>query len=298
MRSVLAGLRQLVLPWGAPTGAPQLVLSASAPALLVTFYAPNSITASQIAYATATDYAYTVWLDIVSTGEQSVVSGWVHAGGVYETQAFYLDPASGVPRTVAIGDFFGGRTDGTFLDINGVTGAALNPAASNYSSVNIGQNVDLSLGNISAGRGILTNANASSGSNSAAIGAAETAIVTLTNVLFPQNRAFVAEFGSMVTASLSTNTAHFLLRATNAGGTLYGDAGAFGPSGAAAPVAANGRLFLRRALGSDLTTTVVLTMVASGGGTVTQTAFAYSPRYMIIRDIGAYNDYPNAVPVT
>jgi hypothetical protein len=297
VRSILAGLRQLVLPWGAPTGAPQLVLAQGAPALLTAFYAPNSIVASEIAYASATDYAYRVWVSILSTGEQSVAEGWVHAGAVYEGLAGYFDPSSGVPRTINVGDFFGARADGTFLNLNGVTGAPLNPAAGNYSALNLGNYADLTLSGISAGRGILQNALASSTVSSAAVGA-ETVVLTMTNVLFPQGRAFCCDFGSMMTASLGTNVGEFRLRATNAGGTPYGDTGAFGPSAAAANIHAGGQFFLRRAFGSDFTVTVVLTLQASGGGTVTQVGTVFGPRFVLIRDIGAYSDYPNAVSVT
>jgi hypothetical protein len=85
---------------------------ATAPAALQTFYSPNTVVGSTIARTSGGEYKYTVWLKIAPTGEMVQVEGVVNSGQIYETVATYFDPSSGIARTVALGDFFGARTDG------------------------------------------------------------------------------------------------------------------------------------------------------------------------------------------
>lgn len=58
MRSVLAGLRQLVLPWGAPASSPHIVLGPDIPATLTAATTDFTWTAAIVQYFDATSYAF------------------------------------------------------------------------------------------------------------------------------------------------------------------------------------------------------------------------------------------------
>jgi hypothetical protein len=137
----------------------------------------------------------------------------------------------------------------------------------------------------------------SSNSDSAAIGA-ETAILTLSNQVFRDGRAYKLCYGEQMTASTSTNVGTFQVRKTNAAGTIWGQNGAFGPSSAAPNIHAQGEVYVARAVGAgDLTATVVLTLTASAG-TVMQKGTTQSMRKFYAYDVGSTSDWPFAFVVT
>ena len=289
-------ITSLILPTNAGPNDARLVLGPDIPTELVTYYSVATVTAAILGYADATHYQYRAYLYIAGTGEESLVEGWVSSGQVYEEMSYYLDPASGIPRTMAIGDFYGTRADGIQVFVTGVPTAPVGYAlGTNVSSFDIGAGVDLTCTSVSQGRGI-TQIASSTGSSAAF--AAEAISLTASNVVFKQYRTYRVEFGTQITASLATNTGQFRLRKTNLAGTVWGDAAAFGPSGAAANINSQGCFHIRRNVGSDLTATVVLTLAPSGGGTVTHVGSTTGPRYLLIRDVGAYADYPFAFTIT
>lgn len=138
----------------------------------------------------------------------------------------------------------------------------------------------------------------SSTSNSAAVGTTETVIVTISNFVWRANRAYRCEYGPSIVTSLTTNVGQFRIRKTNAAGTLWGNAGAHGPSGSSPPINAMGQFFVRRNTGSDLTATIVLTLQAQTSGTATQQGTADTPRYLTVVDVGHAADHPFAFAVT
>lgn len=97
----------LTLPSVAGVNDPRLVLGPDLPAILVSFYSPNTVVASEIAYANATDFHYTAWVHIASTGETIQATGFVKGNAVWETILQYFDPNSGAPISITIGDAFG-----------------------------------------------------------------------------------------------------------------------------------------------------------------------------------------------
>lgn len=134
-------------------------------------------------------------------------------------------------------------------------------------------------------------------SNSAAFNA-ETVSLTLANQVYRDGRAYRFDYGRQISASLSTNVGSFTVRKTNATGTIWGQAGSHGPSGAAPGINAEGYFIVARAVGAgDLTATTVLTLTPNAG-TVTHLGSTQSPREFIVSDIGATGDYPNAFIVT
>lgn len=213
-----------------------------------------------------------------------------------------------IPAVVTIGAGIGGGTSGT-INLEAGTGVGvINLTALGGTNVtgphliapqSVGQEVEIQdIGGtpISVPRGSRSS-NQSTG-NSGAIGTTETAVITITNFVWRANRAYRVEFGPAITASLTTNVGQFRLRKTNATGTLWGDAAAFGPSGAPPNIAASGCFYVRRNTGSDLTATVVLTLQASSAGTVTQIGQAAAQRYLSIVDCGHTADFPFAFAVT
>lgn len=291
MRSILAGLRQLVLPWGAGPGTPRVVLGPDIPAELSAYYNGGSynfpVIFAIIWYYDAVSYYYDVGLDSDGAGSLPHGTGWVVAGTVFEEKLDVIFDTSPFARLV---NFGGVTSQGTspltaiFGDISaGETGAF---DVSNH--VELGGNMDLLVSGVSQGRGFRRIA--TSTSDSAAIGA-EAVSLTLSNVAFRDGRAYRGRFGHRITTSLGTNTAQWSIRKDNAAGTQYMQGGAFGPSGTAQPINAQGEFYLRRNGGSgDVTITIVLTWVASAG-TMVHKGSAVSPRYLILEEVGSYADY-------
>lgn len=213
-----------------------------------------------------------------------------------------------IPAVVTIGAGIGGATNGVVNIEAGTAAGTINLTADGGTTINgpathVMQNAtdDLNVTDfggsaISMDRG--QRGSTQSSSNSAAIGTTETAILTISSFVWRANRAYRVEFGYSHVTSLTTNVGWYRLRKTNAAGTLWGDNGAFGPSGAPPKIHAQGVFWVRRNTGSDLTATVVLTLVASSAGTVTQQGDATAQRHLRIKDAGDAADFPWAFAVT
>lgn len=87
MRSVLAGLRRLIIPWGAPATAPRIVIGQDVPPELAAWYLANRgipVVAAILYYTAANAYYYDVDLTSTLTTEHSHGRGVVENGNVHE----------------------------------------------------------------------------------------------------------------------------------------------------------------------------------------------------------------------
>jgi hypothetical protein len=135
-------------------------------------------------------------------------------------------------------------------------------------------------------------------SPSSAIGTTITAVLTLTNCVFSAGRAYSVENIGGCFADVQGRYADFAVFKTSTAGTQYG---AFYRT----PQVGNngkqtncyGKLYLRRSASTDLTTTIVLTVVADAG-TVTHDAASTRPRALVVTDVGPASVFPSAFDVT
>ena len=159
MKSIVAALRGLQLPFGAQPGQPRLVLGPDIPAPLVAFYSGNSVYACELAYADATHMHYTVWLFITATGETARAQGWLLGTSVYESFLEYIDPAATANpgRQLFFGDAFASIPNGTQYNFSGASGGILDPSSGTYSALELDSvnPVDLVIDGISQPRGLL-----------------------------------------------------------------------------------------------------------------------------------------------
>lgn len=300
MRSTLAGLRTLVVPWGAAAGAARLVVGPDVPAELTAFYVAHGFDFVRYAIIWYLDSPNGEYFYECSPGFSTYdpLNGVYHARGVRDENAVVIE--------FDLLDHFGAAADGEVrwdIDTQRGTGAQTLVFIGSSGArdgvrtgaLSLEDNVDLQLDGLSQGRGL--RAVASATSNSSAIGTTETAILTVSSFTWQAQRAYRVSFGNKITCSASTNVGTFRLRKTNATGAVLGDAGAYGPSPAAPDVAASSHFYVRRTLTTDLTATVVLTLQASAG-TVTQTAASTQPRFVIIEDVGDAGDWTHAVAIS
>ncbi len=144
----------------------------------------------------------------------------------------------------------------------------------------------------------------SSTSPSAAIGATETAIFTISDFVFESGRAYKLTAGRMVSHDAVNTAGSMRVRKTNAAGTNWGQLGQshLGAS-AGSPLINNAFTaqptgYLVRTAATDLTADVVLTLQASGGH-ITQFGSVAEPRFFMIEDCGEAGNYaPLGVDVT
>lgn len=290
-------LLAIYLPEDASPDEAQFVIDSAVPAELSTYYSTNygaDIVFAMLWYfgGTPNDYYY-MCSPQLGVAVPYFGYGWVRGGIVYEMGV--QNSNLGVNRFTRIGShaFAGYDQDPISINVNrGGTGAVAKMA----SLFRLGTDVDLTLDDRSHSRGLLTSV--SSTSNSSAIGTTETAVLTLSNVVFRARRAYAVRYGSQIICSLTTNVGIFRARKTNATGTLWGGSPAYGPSGAPPNIAAQGEFVIKRAADSDLTATIVLTLQASSSGTATHVGANPSARYMRIVDIGDDASYPEGFAIT
>lgn len=273
MRSILAGLRQLVLPWGASTGTPRIVLGTDLPPPLNTYLYLGlySIRAAIIFYgAGASTYNFLALLE-TGGGALTLVEGGVVGGAVIENP-------SGIPV-------------GTSLSITSGAGgtASYNIQAGNHFSVN----------SIYPGLGRVVKV--VSTADLGAVGA-EATIATLPAATFRDGRAYEARFRGFVTSSIANQIVTFRVRDTNLAGALIGYPDQ-GVGSAVTNVQFAGRVVVARDNGAgDLAGKVlVLTMQTTlfgPGGTAVMTGNTQYPFVFELNDIGREQDHPEAVLIT
>lgn len=150
---------------------------------------------------------------------------------------------------------------------------------------------DFTIDTVSQGRGFTNDAQITT--NSAGI-SAETVVLTLPVTTFVGGRAYKIEVGGRVQASVA-NSAVFRVRfGTTTGGSLLYTYGAVGVPASGASGAANvslSRYVLRDPGDGDLSTQMVVTL-ASTTGTDTLLAAANEPAYVLVTDVGAWDQFP------
>ena len=120
----------------------------------------------------------------------------------------------------------------------------------------------------------------------------EVAVLTVTGMTFKAGWAYRAYMRTLVYGSAAAILVNFRLRQASVAGADYGEYGRVETKGNSASFAviANGSVVLTRSAGTDLTTDVLLTAVASTG-TASLFASAASPRYLCIEPIGPASEY-------
>ncbi len=295
MRSSIATLEELTIPMGAGPGTPRVRITKRIPAELATFYAPNTVSSVIQAYGTGADYEYTAWFTIPSTGETIEAIGQVSAGAVYELQTYYFDPSSGIPRTTFFGDIFGARLTGSSWQFNGVVGAPLDPFGANYSSIEIGDSVDLTVAGLSLPRGTI--AEVATAGNIAITTSHAAPVMSFGNVTFPPKRAFEFRFGGLCVLSASTNVMEVMF-ADPAFTSFYCQGGAFGPSGAAFGIAMGGTRTVVNATGAAVTRNIGMFVYTDAGtGTFFGSTAQSGCGWASIVDVGPSSAYPNCAQI-
>lgn len=175
-----------------------------------------------------------------------------------------------------------------------------NPVVIQGSPVSISGDVNLStdvtINDVSIGRGLALNGFAASSTSSSAV-SSETTVATLTDVEIREGRAYRLEYGSKVETSNANGQARFRARLTNATGTLWADYGTTVGTTAGLDMNSHGTTFLRRLDGTSTSNaTIVLTLenTSGGGATATHVAIVGGIRFFSITDVGDADDYPSA----
>lgn len=133
---------------------------------------------------------------------------------------------------------------------------------------------------------------------SSAIGTTITAVLTIASCVFRAGRAYSVENVGGVFADTTGRYADFALFKTSTAGTqlaAFYRTPAVGANGT--QTNCYGKVYLRRTAATDLTITLVLTMVANAG-TVVHDAAATRPRSLVVTDIGPAANWPMGFDVT
>lgn len=135
----------------------------------------------------------------------------------------------------------------------------------------------------------------SSNTSSAAIGTSETAVVTVPSATYLAGCAYRLKVTGGLIVSSTTGEAFARVRKTNAGGTqlLEWPRPPLAGSVLAHDMALSERYFIVG--GADVTTTLVLTLQATSGSTVTHAGGPYYPRGVDVHFVGPAAKWPNAV---
>lgn len=290
MRSFLAGLRQLVLPWGAGPGRPRAVYGPDVPAELRAYYAaPFSLVFARVYYSAVTNtYEYEGILDNSNT----VVRGWYFAsgGGVIETYRHQINGADHVSH------WFG--PSGTTKQIDLIHEGAGEFHAQGTGGFWFGPGTPIKVGFggaapfvRTAGRGLVTHGNIST-----AVGASA-AEQTLTSVTatFQAGHAYEVQYRATVQGSASPMAALFRARRNNIAGALRGEGYHPISTGAGGWSTFGGDWRIVNRTAADVTDALLLTLTPTNapagttlltpGGTTRMTKFE-------LWDIGDAADYP------
>lgn len=283
MRSVLAGLRTLVIPWGA-VNPPRVVIATDDPLAQdlgedagISWYTSN--TAGFVIAGDELAGGNTLTLSYTDTASTNFGEYW---RAIYDTgssrASLYVGDTVDELRLIAADDL--------------VIGEATTAAVC-FGSMEFDQNVgatapDGSFVAIEKGyRG-----SASSVANSAAV-AAETAVLTITNQVFENTRAYRISIGGRVSQS-AVGQATFQLRLTNSAGTVVGIYGSYPTPVAGSSRMAHGECYVKNDSGADITANLLLMLIPSAG-TATHVGAANAPRYLQVNDVGNEWWYDHAV---
>jgi hypothetical protein len=288
VRSVLAGLRTLVLPWGAAPGTSRIVLGPDVPAILSAYYLAQygaTIQAVILFYYGGTPDDYLYEAHYTNDGNSEHARGWVIAGTVYELDFYANDGV--VTRSLIVGEH-GSAPSPLPMTVSYERGAYTRTGPM-QSIFNLSDDFDVFIDGRSQGRGLM--ARISSTAASAAIGA-EAIVLTLPSITFHDGRAYEVYWSGQTQTSLA-NTTTYRVRKTNLAGAIQNTHTWI--TNAAGNDLRAARFECRRATGAgDLALVLVLTLQASAG-TCTMAAAATQVRYLEVRDVGSEADYPNAI---
>lgn len=283
MRSVLAGLRRLVIPWGASGSQDRVVLSTDDP---VAVAAGQS---AAILWYWGNQQAF-----LLSIGKSGV-------DGVLKLSSY--DATNGLAQLVKATHILTpyetrlqlGVDTMAVLNLFGMTINIAPPSGANK-SLNLCSNEadgatdpDLTFYGISAGRGLRSRI--SDTASSAAIGTTETVVLTVLSRPYRANRCYRVKVGGQASISVTTNTMGWQLRKTNATGQIVG-VWSRTPSPSTTGIESMNLEANFTVGAADVTAVMVLTLQASAG-TATHAGSANRPRKVEIYDCGAASSFPN-----
>jgi hypothetical protein len=257
VRSLLAGLRTLILPWGAGPNDPAIVLGEDVPAELVAYYNdaldPGLVQRVQLFRVSATDYEYLALIEVFPT-TTAVAMGKVSAGTVREAIRWSADTSIGEGNDGSWGALF----------VNG-------PLVVHGRSPGWGP-----------GQGAAATA------NTGAIGA-ETVTLTLPSQTYTDGRAYRFEVRQVVQGSAAGNQAIYRIRrGTTVAGTLI--SGTFSRRTELFFDDHSFNAVIKNNSGADITTQLVLTAQVTAG-TITVFGGANLPRALRPSDCGTAADF-------
>ena len=275
MRSILAGLRQLVLPWGSPATSPHIVLGPDVPATLTAATTDFTWTAAIVEYFDATSYAFEAigYYNLPTPGFDRVV-----ARGTY-------DPVHGVlfseeQHQGALQIFYGSDVYNSAMEewnyqkgtLKVTSTAAINVDGKQYPRGLVGW--DASQAGIAAF-------------------SVDTQMNKLTGMVFKAGHAYEFRWANTVSSS-AANELQLHLYLAAIGGSSRGEA--YLQQLNTGWHTREGSWRVKNATASDVNTDVVLGMLAVTG-TVTCQNNVNRVRSLGMWDIGAATDYPNATDI-
>ncbi len=275
MRSFFAGIRTLVLPFGAGPGTPRGVIGPDVPAALTAAYAAKSLTVTwAIIFESGTIGRYQYIAQVVNAvGYSRIGLGGVDAGVVSEIVSLgYISGISGL--------FFG--------DVDNIGGAVLPQIGMTTAGTS-----DIKWDSATLERGVASFVDAAA--DTAAIGA-EAVTLTLPAMTFRQGRAYRVVWAGRLNSS-AAQVISARIRKTNLAGTVL-MVGQYQRL-AAEQTSEHYEGFIGRANGAgDLTGVTLVQTLAATAGTVTGRGAADTVRWFGVWDCGDVDDYPNAVLIT
>lgn len=271
MRSILAGLRTLVLPWGAGPGTSRIVAGPDLPPELVTFYGATLVGATIRWINASGDYHYKAVLSGATLYAEGIVTGvFVYEIGSHDTANF------GFPVWT-----WGRKNKVSFI-----------VSALFASTWQWGDGVAVFYGGISQPRG--RKDFVSSTVATAAI-AGETVVLTGNSIIWTDGRAYSVEAHQVSTSGGGATLALFNFRRTNLAGAIkLGESVTISGGGL---TTCQFRGIIVNTSGADITDRVVLTLASFPAGTVTGNGAATTVRWLEIRDIGAATDYAGTIQI-
>lgn len=288
MRSVLAGLRTLILPWGAGPNSPAVVLGETIPAELQTFYTTTTglgpVIAVKIMRVDAVTYVYEA---LVNQGSLLPLMCVGTVSGTDVTELYQIKDArmefDTLPESFFPCQYEFGRGDGVFPIGQG-------------GYVSLLADVDWKLDTISAPRGYRIR-DVFSGANVNTTGA-EAIIGTSDTMNFLQDRAY--RIGMACLVESATSAVYVLrLRTVNAAGQILLQFGDNSRGGAGASRYEQREVIVRNSSGGDISKAVVLTGAGgTGANPMIYSHASTAPRTVTVEDIGAAANFTDYLALT
>lgn len=318
MRSVFANLRDLVLPFGAQRGTARIVIGPDLPTPLDSYDftnafggsgGPYTARAALLFYFGTSGDSYD-YLAVVRNVGPSVFGGLVY--GSVNTGAM-VENAPGVPSGLKFpfaqggfdlfGTVFAGRYTGTSFSWNWVNGTIFGKLAflnwnSDLAPITAGGANDIWVDGTSIGRGQVAYVDSVATPVATATSTTHVAILSVTATL-RNGRAFRVTVHGLTDSSIAQPVFHAVFRNNVTGSRIV----SLGfprvlNANTALPEPLTHTGLVKNASGADITDTWIWSFgLQSGTTAVDLTTAGNSPAYLLIEDIGAASDYPNATQV-